>query len=57
MLRDGAVDLDNIGSSLRIPQEHLQQIRGMLAAEDPRSAYLGLQMAVRCSAELPAKRD
>jgi cyclic nucleotide-binding protein len=53
MLRDGAVELDEVGSGLKVPPEHVEEIRAMLAG-DPRTALMGLQMAARCDAELPA---
>lgn len=53
MLRDGAVDLDAVESGLRVPPEHVEEIRTMLAG-DPRAALLGLQMAARCDGQLAA---
>jgi HEAT repeat protein len=51
MLRDGAVELDEVGSGLKVPPEHVDEIRAMLAG-DPRTALMGLQMAARCDGEL-----
>ena len=53
MLRDGAVDLDEVESGLRVPPEHVAEIRAMLAG-DPRTALMGLQMAARCEADFSA---
>ena len=52
MLRDGAVELDDVESGLRVPPEHIEEIRTMLAG-DPRTALMGLQMAARCDGEVP----
>jgi hypothetical protein len=52
MLRDGAVELDAVASGLRVPPEHVEEIRAMLAG-DPRTALMGLQMAARCEGEIP----
>lgn len=51
MLRDGAVELDAVASGLRVPPEHVEEIRAMLAG-DPRTALMGLQMAARCDGEI-----
>src|SRR5436190_1534848 len=53
MLRDGAVELDAVASGLRVPPEHVEEIRAMLAG-DSRTALMGLQMAARCEGEIPA---
>jgi HEAT repeat protein len=53
MLRDGAVELDDVESGLRVPPEHVEEIRAMLAG-DPRTALMGLQMAARCEGEVPS---
>src|SRR3954469_24161061 len=52
MLRDGAVELDAVASGLRVPPEHVEEIRAMLAG-DARTALMGLQMAARCAGEIP----
>jgi HEAT repeat protein len=53
MLRDGAVDLETVESGLRVPPDHVDEIRAMLAG-DPRTALIGLQMAARCDGGIPA---
>ncbi|HZT88379.1 MAG TPA: cyclic nucleotide-binding domain-containing protein [Stellaceae bacterium] len=53
MLRDGAVELDNVASGLHLPPENAAEIRAMLAG-DPRTAQVGLEMAVRCDGDIPA---
>jgi MFS family permease len=51
MLRDGAVELDQVESGLQIPSEHAAEIHAMLAG-DPRTALMGLEMAARCDGEI-----
>ena len=53
MLRDGALDFDAVGGALRLQPETIVEIRGMLAG-DPRSAYAGLEMALRGDHEFTA---
>ena len=52
MLRDGAVELDQVDHGLRLPSEQIDEIRAMLAG-DPRTALMGLEMAARCDAKVP----
>jgi HEAT repeat protein len=52
MLRDGAVELDEVARGLRVPPEQVAEIREMLAG-DQRTALMGLQMAARCDGEIP----
>jgi hypothetical protein len=52
MLRDGAVELDQVDHGLRLPSEQIEEIRAMLAG-DPRTALMGLEMAARCDGKVP----
>jgi HEAT repeat protein len=52
MLRDGAVELDQVDHGLRLPSEQIEEIRAMLAG-DPRTALMGLEMAARCNGKVP----
>jgi HEAT repeat protein len=47
MLRDGAVELEQIESGLRLPAESVGEIHTLLAG-DARMAWVGLQMVTRC---------
>lgn len=53
MLRDGAVELDQVESGLRLTPDNLDEIRAMLAG-DPRNVLIGLEMAARCDGAVPA---
>ncbi|HEU0217431.1 MAG TPA: cyclic nucleotide-binding domain-containing protein [Stellaceae bacterium] len=48
MLRDGAVEFDQVESGLRLPPESVGEIRALLGG-DARMALIGLEMAMRCS--------
>ena len=48
MLRDGAVEFDQVESGLRLPPESLGEIRALLSG-DARMALIGLEMTMRCS--------
>ena len=52
MLRDGAVELGEVEHGLRLSPEYVDEIRAMLAS-DPRTALVGLEMAVRCAGDIP----
>jgi MFS family permease len=53
MLRDGAVDFENVDRSIRLPPETIAEIRTMLGG-DQRTAYAGLQMVLCCNHEFTA---
>jgi MFS family permease len=53
MLRDGAVELDQIDNGLRLPPDSAGEIHALLAG-DVRMASIGLEMAVRCDANIAA---
>ena len=55
MLRDGAVELGEVEHGLRLSPEYVDEIRAMLAS-DPRTALVGLEMAVRCDGKVSAGR-
>lgn len=48
MLRDGAVEFDQVESGLRLPPESIGEICALLGG-DARMALIGLEMAMRCS--------
>ena len=51
MLRDGAVELDQVDHGLRLPSGQIAEIHAMLAG-DPRTALMGLEMAARCDGDV-----
>ena len=53
MLRDGAVDFENVDKAIRLPPETIAEIRAMLGG-DARAAYAGLQMVLCCNHEFSA---
>jgi len=53
MLRDGAVELDQVESGLRLPPETVGEIHALLAG-DARMALIGLEMATRCDGSVGA---
>ncbi len=53
MLRDGAIDFDNVDRAIRLPLEAIDEIRTMLGG-DQRTAYAGLQMVLCCNHEFGA---
>jgi hypothetical protein len=53
MLRDGAVDFDNVDRTIRLPPETIAEVSAMLRG-DQRTAYAGLQMVLCCNHEFSA---
>lgn len=51
MLRDGAVELDQVETGLHISPDHVADIHTMLAG-DPRTAQIGLEMAAHCDGDI-----
>ena len=51
MLRDGAVEFDQVESGLRLPPESIGEIRALLDG-DARMVLIGLEMAMRCSSAI-----
>jgi len=47
MLRNGSVDLDQLGDGFKLPEEYRRDIEALVRSDDPDSVALGLELAIR----------
>ncbi len=54
MLRSGAIDLDHAGDGFRLPAQYRDDVRAMLASDDPDIVGIALEIAARSDMSLTA---